>query len=477
MLEYDIIIKKLFVFAIILLFLSINVNTSIGRVLEQSSTLSYDGNTLYVGGSGEGNYTRIQDAIDNASDGDTVFVYNGTYYENIEIKKSINLFGEHRDTTVIDGDGGHMVIYLAEMAFVESVIVSGFTIQNGRAGIVYDTGINNLGSHFFSMKCEHHTSAGFYNNILRNNKVGISVGWWSQHIFLSNNIISNNEYGITFDNSMYCWIYDNTIMDNDNGIYFYYNGYSNDLFKNNISNNKNGIILNYYSTNNWIYENTITENDKGICLYNSDYNEIRDNIITLNNKDCISLFSSDFNFITQNIIVDNGNGINLSNSNYTSINDNTVRHTNFGIYLLNSNRNSIEDNNIIENTNGIYLEKSSWNDISVNILEGNDGSIWFKSHSKQNTIARNDIKNNSKSGLLLDCFCNKNSIHHNVFMKNPLHAYFINSFSNSWNKNFWDNWSGSESKIIYGRIGLIYAIIPWINFDRNPALKPYDIEV
>ena len=36
-------------------------------------------NTLYVGGSGEGNYTKIQDAIDDASDGDIVFVYNGTY--------------------------------------------------------------------------------------------------------------------------------------------------------------------------------------------------------------------------------------------------------------------------------------------------------------------------------------------------------------------------------------------------------------
>jgi len=30
-------------------------------------------NILYVGGSGEGNYSSIQDAIDNASDGDTIF--------------------------------------------------------------------------------------------------------------------------------------------------------------------------------------------------------------------------------------------------------------------------------------------------------------------------------------------------------------------------------------------------------------------
>jgi len=43
--------------------------------IEKSSTLSFDGNTLYVGGSGPNNYTRIQDAIDYASDWDTVFVY------------------------------------------------------------------------------------------------------------------------------------------------------------------------------------------------------------------------------------------------------------------------------------------------------------------------------------------------------------------------------------------------------------------
>ena len=39
------------------------------------------GNWLYVGGSGPGNYTRIQDAINASSDGDTVFVLNRIYYE------------------------------------------------------------------------------------------------------------------------------------------------------------------------------------------------------------------------------------------------------------------------------------------------------------------------------------------------------------------------------------------------------------
>jgi hypothetical protein len=52
---------------------------STAKDIEKSQTTS-KGNWLYVGGSGPGNYTKIQDAIDNASNGDTVFVFNGTYY-------------------------------------------------------------------------------------------------------------------------------------------------------------------------------------------------------------------------------------------------------------------------------------------------------------------------------------------------------------------------------------------------------------
>jgi hypothetical protein len=35
------------------------------------------GNILYVGGGGPGNYTKIQDAINNAINGDTIFVFSG----------------------------------------------------------------------------------------------------------------------------------------------------------------------------------------------------------------------------------------------------------------------------------------------------------------------------------------------------------------------------------------------------------------
>ena len=51
-------------------------------------SINMDSNTLYVGGSGPDNYTKIQDALDDANPGDTVFVYNGKYLENIKINKN-----------------------------------------------------------------------------------------------------------------------------------------------------------------------------------------------------------------------------------------------------------------------------------------------------------------------------------------------------------------------------------------------------
>ena len=64
--------------------------------------------TLYVG-RGEV-YTTIQAALDNASDGYRIFVYNGTYHEHLTISKRIDLFGEDRSITIINGSSNGTVI-------------------------------------------------------------------------------------------------------------------------------------------------------------------------------------------------------------------------------------------------------------------------------------------------------------------------------------------------------------------------------
>ena len=90
--------RKLVVCAVILLFFGVACSPNITAVDNREKSIQLtDGNTLYVGGSGPGNYSRIQYAINNASDGDTVFVFDDSspYFENLIIDVSINLIGEN----------------------------------------------------------------------------------------------------------------------------------------------------------------------------------------------------------------------------------------------------------------------------------------------------------------------------------------------------------------------------------------------
>lgn len=73
-------------------FVRVSVVPSICTVVVKNSAILafYNGKTLYVGISRPGNYTKIQNVIDYASDGDTVFIYDDSsqYYENIVLDYS-----------------------------------------------------------------------------------------------------------------------------------------------------------------------------------------------------------------------------------------------------------------------------------------------------------------------------------------------------------------------------------------------------
>jgi len=114
------------------LFLSfLLVFSSYGKIENKVAT-NNGSNILYVGGDGPNNYTSIQDAIDDANDGDTVFVYSGNYHEYIRIYKSINLIGEDEKTTIIDGmNETNVTVFSIEANYVN---FSHFTIRNVPGG-------------------------------------------------------------------------------------------------------------------------------------------------------------------------------------------------------------------------------------------------------------------------------------------------------------------------------------------------------
>ena len=86
--------KKIIGILVCTLLIVSTVLSASGTVMIEKSTMptSYGRGTLYVGGSGPGNYSSIQAAIDDANNGDTVFVYNGTYNEWITVDKSLFFF-------------------------------------------------------------------------------------------------------------------------------------------------------------------------------------------------------------------------------------------------------------------------------------------------------------------------------------------------------------------------------------------------
>jgi len=247
--------RKVLAVGIILLFVATGIIPSGAQDIEKPSLPTYSGHWLYVGGSGPGNYTRIQDAIDNASDGDTVYVYAGRYLGNIVINASIDLIGENKNTTIIDENTDIEDPQLIEAnlyIFADSVNITGFTIQN-----CYGCGI------FLNSSYAHITGNIFYNN-----SHGIHFyGLPNSHVSISKNIFSNNYCGIYPGYCKNCTISENNFIKNDFGIRIF-DAVNNTICNNNIeSNTQCGILVFEKSTSNYIYKNNFINNTKSAYFY------------------------------------------------------------------------------------------------------------------------------------------------------------------------------------------------------------------
>lgn len=142
--------------------------------------------TFYVGGSGPGNYTAIQDAIDDANDGDTVYVFSGTYNETLELNKRLRLLGEDKTTTIIDGQQeGCTINVSSEHAMIENFTILGGGFDTDEFTHFFRAGIRVTGSH--NTIC---------NNIFRENCLGIS-GVRVTNLTIKNNIFIEDGIGFT----------------------------------------------------------------------------------------------------------------------------------------------------------------------------------------------------------------------------------------------------------------------------------------
>jgi len=304
--------KKFLIGIIIILMLLIP--SAVSTYVDKTN-LSKDSNIFYVGGSGPGNYSSIQAAIDATNNGDTVFVFKDSspYYENVVVNKSIDLIGEDKETTVIYGGTFDYVVYVA----ADFVNIRGFTIRNDNYynGINlhtnYSTITDNIVSNTFHGIILHYSSNNkIFNNIISLNRGhGVCLDESNNNALVNNNITYNIWTGIRFYSSNNNNISDNMISKNGDGMLL--SSSKNNVIKENfINNNYRGIILApfslinpVYCTNNIIAGNTIiSNNDEGIYFWHSYYNKITNNTITGNNKNGILLRNSSNNNVNKNQI-------------------------------------------------------------------------------------------------------------------------------------------------------------------------------
>jgi len=151
--------------------------------------------TIIVDINGGGDYTIIQEGINASIDGDTVLVYPGTYYENINYNgKNITVTSlylttqnnSYIDSTIIDGNQNGSVVNF-ESGEDSSAVLFGFTIQNGSG--TYD--LHNIrGGGIFCKNSEPIINSC----IIKNNNAEIGAGIHCRYadITLENTTICHN---------------------------------------------------------------------------------------------------------------------------------------------------------------------------------------------------------------------------------------------------------------------------------------------
>lgn len=218
------------------LFISIlKINSNIGYCEE------IEKNKLIVDDDGDKEYTSIKDAINNASDGDTIFVFSGTYEGYFSINKSLTIQGEYKNNTIIDGSNYFPNSTSLIKITADNVTLKGFNIKNCKRD--------------FGMFLEDSSPPFSYYDY------GIGVEIKSHYNQISDNIIQKNEgYAILLNKSKYTTISNNEITNNEEVSIYLKNSSNNQIFINNIKNNQRGIIFHINSTDNIIYLNNFINN-------------------------------------------------------------------------------------------------------------------------------------------------------------------------------------------------------------------------
>lgn len=293
----------------------------------------------------DGDITSVQDGIDQAQPGDTVFVKEGRYVEyDIRVNKRITLLGE--DNAIIDGDEQGFVVVVE----ADSTVIKNIEVHNSKAGFMEDyAGIAVEGVHHVRIE----------NVKMVNNFFAIYLAKSEGTIVKNNHITASRQRETNSGNGIHLWytkdveITNNYVSGHRDGLYFEF--VEGAFIAGNESENNIRYGIHFMYSDNCRYErNTFRDNGGGVAV-----------------------------MYTSNVeIVNNHFADNWGSSAY-------------GMLLKEINRSTVTGNTFTNNSVGLYMEASSRNKVKGNNFDQNGWAVKLMANSTDNTFSKNNFITNS----------------------------------------------------------------------------------
>ena len=397
--------------------------------------VSADPTTIYVDdvpGSGTDNpaedYTSIQAAINAASAGDTIYIYSGTYTEQLTVTKALTLEGENKDTTIVKAPAGWYTIG------INAYSVTGITIKD-----------LNVQGFFYGIYVRYSSACTITDNIVAGNSYGILIYGTPSSTITNNTVLGPGDYGIRLYYSPSCTMMNNSMANNKYNFYldahslgdyyqnidptntvngrsiYYLIGISDVEFNSENSYKDAGLIAVIDSDNITIKDLTFSNNSHGVLLLNTP-NPVIENVEVSNTYYGFYLYSSASAIFNNNTVTSSNYGIYLKESCSSKLTYNTVSDSNYGIYLYYCESSTLTDNIVTGNTFGVHLLHSGSSNLTENTAIGNN--VGFQVNISPSCIVTGNTANdNTDSGIFVMDFSYHTKVINNTIAGNNKGVY------------------------------------------------------